>query len=192
MVEVACKEAVFHFNKKHLEDPSIPMWVIKTGGKTYYVEHVTCDVPWSTKETPENSHTKGAIKIKKALLVIDDKNEAVISTLRNGDLSRIRAAKRHYARILIHNKKGEMREFISRNEIKHGEFKSINGSCGTSFTMVDIKEKEGLAMLAMVFNGCYRILQPNEEYWKAYDDPNLLAMLDADMYYDGDDDDEVD
>ena len=59
---------VFHFNKKHLEDPAIPMWVIKAKGESYYVEHVDCMVNWSTKETPDNSHTKGSIKIKDCLL----------------------------------------------------------------------------------------------------------------------------
>lgn len=61
---------VFHFNKKHLEDSSIPMWVLKAHGETYYVNHVDCNKPWSTKETPDNPSTKGAIKIKKCLLSI--------------------------------------------------------------------------------------------------------------------------
>ena len=70
--ELACKDVVFHFNKKHLEDPSIPMWVLKTKGESYYVNHVDCNMPWSTKETPDNSHTKGSLKVKDCLLVIDD------------------------------------------------------------------------------------------------------------------------
>lgn len=59
-------EIIFHFNKKHLEDPSIPMWVIKCRGDTYYVHHVDVSpgVGFSTKETPNNPHTKGSIKIK--------------------------------------------------------------------------------------------------------------------------------
>lgn len=63
-----CKvnDIIFHFNKKHLEDPNIPMWVIKYKGETYYVHHVNVDkgVGFSTKETPDNTHTKGSIKIK--------------------------------------------------------------------------------------------------------------------------------
>jgi len=57
------------------------MWVIKTRGETYYVSHVDCSVPWSTKETPDNSHTKGSIKVKDVLLVINDDNEATITKL---------------------------------------------------------------------------------------------------------------
>ena len=71
-------ELVFHFNKKHLEDPNIPMWMIKTKGQTFYVDHVDCEVGWSTKETPDNPHTKGAIKIKNCYLSISENNEALI------------------------------------------------------------------------------------------------------------------
>lgn len=71
-IELNCSEVVFHFNKKHLEDPNIPPWVIKAKGQTFYVKHVDCQKGWSTKETPDNSHTKGAIKVKNCKLVIED------------------------------------------------------------------------------------------------------------------------
>ena len=80
-IEFECKDIVFHFNRKHLEDQTIPMWVLKFHGETYYVNHVECNVPWSTKETPDNPHTKGSIKVKNCLLQINDKNEASISTI---------------------------------------------------------------------------------------------------------------
>ena len=80
-IEYACKDVVFHFNKKHLEDETIPMWVLKTHGETFYVQHVNCSIPWSTKETPDNNHTKGSIKVKDALLQIDDDNCATLSKL---------------------------------------------------------------------------------------------------------------
>jgi hypothetical protein len=70
---------IFHFNKKHLEDPSIPMWSIKAKGETYYVKHVDCALPWSTKETPDNPHTKGSIKIKNCTLTIDYLDNAYIT-----------------------------------------------------------------------------------------------------------------
>ena len=55
---------IFHFNKKHLEDPSIPMWVIKTKGETYYVHHVNVDkgVGFSTKETPDDPSPRAQLK----------------------------------------------------------------------------------------------------------------------------------
>ena len=187
-VEIACKDAVFHFNKHHLVDPSIPMWVIKTGGKTYYVNHVTCKLPWSTKETPDNPSTKGSIKISKALLIINDENEAELRPLTNGDLSRIRANKRNYARIMVTSRKGEMKEYMKQHSIDHGKVQNVTGSCGGSFQIIDIKKKEDVVLLALAFNGSYRILQPNEVYYRAYDDPELLAKLDADDYYDGSED----
>lgn len=57
---------IFHYNKKHNEDSSIPCWILKVKGETHYVNHVEISpgVGFSTKETPDNAHTKGAIKIK--------------------------------------------------------------------------------------------------------------------------------
>ena len=75
---------IFHYNKKHNEDQNIPTWILKVKGETYYVNHVTINptVGFSTKETPENPHTKGALKIKGCLnIFIDDdgKTEGIIS-----------------------------------------------------------------------------------------------------------------
>lgn len=75
-------EIVFHFNKKHLEDPNIPMWVIKSKGQTHYVHHVDVDkgVGFSTKETPDNPSTKGSIKFKGFLDLVYE-NEMVIAKI---------------------------------------------------------------------------------------------------------------
>lgn len=62
---------VFHFNKGHLADPTIPMWVVKCKGKTYYVYHMESQVGFSTKETPDNDHTKGSLRFKKVDLKIE-------------------------------------------------------------------------------------------------------------------------
>jgi len=69
------RDVIFHFNKKHLENPKIPMWVIKHKGHTYYVNHLDVDegVGFSTKETPSNPHTKGSLKIKGRLKITSDK-----------------------------------------------------------------------------------------------------------------------
>ena len=73
------EEIVFHFNKKHLEEPTIPMWIIKCRGDTYYVNHVDVSpgVGFSTKETPENSHTKGSIKFKAQLIIEEKENQKI-------------------------------------------------------------------------------------------------------------------
>lgn len=67
-------EIIFHFNKMHLQDPKIPMWVIKVKGETYYVNHLDVDsgVGFSTKETPNNPSTKGSIKFKGKLEIKDN------------------------------------------------------------------------------------------------------------------------
>lgn len=54
------------------------MWVLKIKGNTYYVNHVDCKAPWSTKETPDNPSTKGSLKIKNCIVEIDDNNCATI------------------------------------------------------------------------------------------------------------------
>lgn len=73
------REIIFHFNKKHLEDQSIPMWVIKHKVVTHYVNHIDVDsgVGFSTKETPDNPHTKGSLKFKGKLKISVDKGEIV-------------------------------------------------------------------------------------------------------------------
>jgi hypothetical protein len=55
------------------------MWVLKFGGETHYVKHVDVDCPFSTKETPDNPHTKGSIKFKRCTVTIDEEMNAKIS-----------------------------------------------------------------------------------------------------------------
>lgn len=57
------------------------MWVLKAKGQTYYVNHVDCNAPWTTKETPDNTHTKGALKVKNCRLIIDDQSNALITNI---------------------------------------------------------------------------------------------------------------
>ena len=70
---------IFHFNKASIQDPTIPMWVLKTKGQTFYVNHVDANIPFSTKETPDNPHTKGAIQFRNCTLLIDDSLNATLS-----------------------------------------------------------------------------------------------------------------
>ena len=75
-------EIIFHFNKQHLLDINIPMWVIKAKGETYYVHHVDVHsgIGFSTKETPNNPHTKGSLNLKGKLEIttLEDKIMAKI------------------------------------------------------------------------------------------------------------------
>lgn len=57
----------------HLVDTNVPMWVIKHKGETYYVHHVDFEgVKFSTKETPDNPHTKGSLKFRGKLCIYVD------------------------------------------------------------------------------------------------------------------------
>lgn len=60
-------------------DSNIPMWVIKCRGDTYYVHHVDVSpaVGFSTKETPDNNSTKGSIKFKGYLTIIEEDNKLI-------------------------------------------------------------------------------------------------------------------
>ena len=76
------EKVVFHFNKAHLSNPEIPMWVIKHKGQTHYVHHVEFKpgIGFKTKETPDNPHTKGSIVIKGRLEINtkNNKTEAIV------------------------------------------------------------------------------------------------------------------
>lgn len=76
---------VFHYNRKHNEDQTIPPWIVKTRGQTYQVHHFTSEVGFSTKETPDNPSTKGSLQMRGFLRLIhkDDRVEAVITEHEN-------------------------------------------------------------------------------------------------------------
>ena len=68
---------VFHYNKKHNEDQTIPTWVVKHKGETYYVNHFETKVGFTTKETPDNEHTKGSLLVRGILKV--EENDGIIT-----------------------------------------------------------------------------------------------------------------
>lgn len=70
-----------------MKDPTVPMWVIKTKGQTFYVEHVECQAPFSTKETPDNPHTKGSIKFRNVDLTIENNHARVAQSVELGSLT---------------------------------------------------------------------------------------------------------
>lgn len=188
MIELACKEAIFHFNKGHLADPTIPMWVIKAKGKTYYINHLDSQMPFSTKETPDNPSTKGSIKFKDCLLQIDDDNCATIRTLTPADENRLRAKAKGYTRIIFSDYR--FKDTLKTEGIKYLPFKNIEGGCGTSFYITDIVNAADATILGLKYTGKFRILNENEMYYKAYDDEATLRKLQYDYEDDYEDEDE--
>jgi hypothetical protein len=58
-----------YYNRAHNEFDVIPRWVIKTKGKSFYVDHIDATVPWSTREL-ESGPTRGMIRFRKCKLMI--------------------------------------------------------------------------------------------------------------------------
>lgn len=163
------------------------MWVLKTKGESYYVNHVECSIPWSTKETPDNPHTKGAIKVKDCLLVIDDDNNATLSRLSHHDKIRLNNEAKGITRIVCSwQKKKDLESAIKQSKIKHGPFKQVGGSCGSQYFVTDIYNKSELSFLTLSAGDKFRVLMPNEALYKAYDDPNH----DPDWYWKDEEEDE--
>jgi len=67
---------VFHFNKAHNQDQTIPQWIVKHKGKTYYVNHLVSSVGFTTKNSPDSDHTKGALQFRGTLRIIDTDGES--------------------------------------------------------------------------------------------------------------------
>jgi hypothetical protein len=156
------------------------MWIVMAKGETYYVDHVEANLPWTTKETPSNIKTKGAIKFKDCLVTIDDDNCAAISVLTVSDKARIRNQERGIVRVITaHSSK--LKSALSG--MKHSPIKNFNASCGSSHYVVDLLKPDEATMFMLQNSGTdrfFRVLMPNEHYYKAYDDPTLLEEFDDD------------
>lgn len=145
------------------------MWVLKFHGETLYVNHVSCTVHWTTKETPDNPHTKGSIKVKDVLLRINDDNTAEISTLTLVDKYRLRNQKLGITRVMFSPYSAFHKALIA-NEYKHSPFKNIRGACASSFVICDLLNRADITMASLKYTGGFRIVKPNESYFQQYDD----------------------
>ena len=70
---------MFHYNKAHNADQSIPPWVVKAKGQTFYVHHIDVDkgVGFSTKDSPDSEHTKASLKFKGKLRIDEIDNQVI-------------------------------------------------------------------------------------------------------------------
>jgi hypothetical protein len=144
------------------------MWVLKFHGETLYVNHVDCSIPWSTKETPDNPHTKGSIKVKNALLRVDADNHATLTELTLVDKFRLRNQKLGITRIMFRPGTA-IHKALQNNEYKHSAFKTIRGACASSFIICDLLNKADATMAALKYTKDFRIVNPNESYYQEYD-----------------------
>jgi hypothetical protein len=189
------KDVVFHFNKKHLEDATIPAWAIKTQGKTFYVNHVECNMPWSTKETRDNPHTKGSIKIRNCVLRIDQNNCATISKPTTMERIRLKRSAATPIRLLLSYTTSQVfEERALQLGIEHGPLKRMVGDCGSVWHVTEIWQEQDLTALVLTFpaHGLRR-LSENEIYYTQYDseepDIQLPSGYDDDPDLDQDDED---
>ncbi len=69
----------FSYNKAHNLDQTIPPWVVKFKGQSYYVNHleISPNVGFSTKETPDNEHTKASLLIRGKLTIQKEENDII-------------------------------------------------------------------------------------------------------------------
>ena len=143
-------------------------------GKTYYVDHVTSDLPWTTKETPDNIRTKGAIKFKDCLLTIDEDNCANVTVLTEHDIIRLRNKENGITRIELDWEVGNAFANIVKGKVRHGPIKRIPGACGSIYYITDILSPKDMTILGLMLPGKYREIMPNEPTYKYYDYPDTV------------------
>ena len=144
------------------------MWCLKTKGESFYINHVDCSVPWSTKETPDNPSAKGSLRVKNCHLVIDDDNNATLSPLTQEVRDRLNGKKEPIR--LITSKGNQLREALRNHNIKHGGMITVfGGGCSTNWYVVSIFDEKDFLFLSLTVDGI-RKLMPNEDYHKRYSD----------------------
>ena len=145
------------------------MWVIKSRGKTYYIEHLEADLPFSTKETPDNPHTKGAIKFKNVHVTIDEDNVAHLRSATPDDMQAQRERDHPPTRVLIDDADyNEVRAFLKKYKVDHDPIKTFRGACGEEFFVFDLKKERDFSLLSMATDVSVRLLNANEHYYKGY------------------------
>ena len=73
-----CRNVDFHYNKGQIQFPFLPMWTLRVKGKSYYVDEVEANVPWTTRARASSS-TKGVLRFSKCRIVISKNKVAMIS-----------------------------------------------------------------------------------------------------------------
>lgn len=76
-LEMEASRIDLFYNRAHNEFDILPRWVIKTKGKSFYVDHIDANVPWSTREL-EDGPTRGMIRFRKCMLSISKDRVATL------------------------------------------------------------------------------------------------------------------
>lgn len=142
------------------------MWVLKTHGVTFYVHHIDANIPFSTKETPDNSHTKGSLKFKDCRLTIHGDNTAALDVL--GPTDHNLPQPKESVRIITRDG-SDLHRALKNDEFKHSAFKEVEGACSTDFIICDMLDKNEMLLAMLKYPNQLRLLSPNERYYIAYD-----------------------
>lgn len=165
-IELTAKDCVFHFNKGHLADPTIPMWVLKIKGKAYYINHLDADIPFSTKETPDNPSTKGAIKFKRVNVIIDENQNATLRPATALDLQEQKQRDNPPQRVVTENIT-EAERVMKQHNIQHDPVMS-SFSNGTRKHVFDVKSDKELSKLILTSKSDMQILNKSDALYKQY------------------------
>jgi hypothetical protein len=79
-LEMTADRVDFHYNKGSNEFPFLPRWVLKTKGKSFYVDHIDAEIGWTTREL-DTGNTPGMIRFRKCVLSINDERLAVLRAI---------------------------------------------------------------------------------------------------------------
>lgn len=169
MIEITAKEAVFHFNKKSISDATIPPWILKTRGESWYVSHVTCEVPWSTKETPTNSHTQAAIKLKNVYVQITDDNEAIIQSLTKEIKQRVMDKQARKIKIGWQSTwNAQVQPYLTH--VHHENLRSVESrGCSADWLVCEIYSEDDWAQINLTLYPRVRRFMPNEWQYQDHD-----------------------
>jgi hypothetical protein len=77
-IEMEADRVDIFYNRASNEFSVLPRWVLKTRGKSFYIDHIDATVPWSTREL-DAGPTKGMLRFRKCKVAISKDR---IATLR--------------------------------------------------------------------------------------------------------------
>jgi len=145
------------------------MWVLKSRGKSYYIDHLEADLPFSTKETPDNPHTKGAIKFKNVHVTINEENVAQLRRATALDLQEQKEKDKPPIRVIADGVNlTKLTEVVKKFKIQHDPIKKYGGECRDDFFVFDLKRDQDFTLLSMATDVNIRLLNANEHYYTEY------------------------
>jgi hypothetical protein len=166
------------------------MWTIKARGRSFYVNHVSCEMPWSTKETPDSNHTKGSIKIRKCVLRIDQDNCATITKPTSNDIARLKYKKPPIRVLYGALYADSVNRAVENHQLKQGKILLVKGICGNNFYISEFYKDTDITLLTLTLPSyAMRILNPYEQYYRLYDETEDDEIWEIEEYEDDESDD---